>query len=216
MLDLRSTNALLDPEEAVLTTATVLAVGKDLTSVSLHGGVEGVLPRTAIPAGRELAAGDLLLVEVLRPSSRPVVSAVSPSIVAKQLEAYVPELRDGSVRVMAVAREAGVRSKVAVAATVPGVDPIAAVLGRASNRIKALARSLGGERIDIVAWNPDAKIFVRNALGPVGVQDVRDTEEGLAVVVPSHLTHAAIGGGAMNVRLTAALVGRRISIIQEG
>lgn len=215
MLDLRSANALLDPEEAVIATAIVTVVGNDLTTVTLTGGVEGVLPRTAVPATMHLSPGDQLLVEVLRPAARPVVSAVSPGLVAKQLEAYVPELRDGSIQVMAVAREAGVRTKLAVASTREGVDPVAAVLGRASNRIKTLARRLHGERIDVVAWHPDVKVFTRNALGPVGVTDVKETDEGLLVVVPSHLTRAAIGGGAMNVRLTAALVSRRITITKE-
>lgn len=195
-----------------LATATVTAIGADTATVTLADGRGGVLPRTEFPRNHRWAVGQRLVVELLSDGPRPLVSTVRPTTVRLVLASYVPELRDGTVRIMAVAREAGSRTKVAVAPTVEGVDAVGAVLGRASNRIKAAAVDLGGERIDVVAWNPDVSVFIRNALGPVGVTDVTADDTQITVTVPPHLTEAARGGGSLNVRLVAGLVGRRVII----
>jgi N utilization substance protein A len=115
------------------------------------------------------------------------------------------------VRIVRVARQVGIRSKIAVAATVPGVDPVGAFIGRAANRVAALSRMLMGERVDVVAWNPEAHVFITNALG-VKVETISDEPRFIAVQVPEHQLAAAVGGGGLNAQLTARITGKRISI----
>lgn len=196
-----------------LATAVITSVSADAATVRLTDGRSALLPRTEFPKGRTWGVGQRLTVELLGDGTRPLVSAVRPTMVPLVLAGYVPELRDGTVRVMAVAREAGSRTKVAVAPTREGVDAVGAVLGRASNRLKAVAAELGGERIDVVAWHHDPVVFAKNALGPVGVAEAKLTDTGDVVIsVPAHTADAAVGGGALNVRLVAALLDRRVSV----
>jgi N utilization substance protein A len=141
-----------------------------------------------------------------------VLSAAAPELIAMLLDGLSPEVRDGRVRVMAVARQVGVRSKVAVAATVAGVDPVGACLGRAANRVKALTAMLLGERVDIVAYHPDPVRFLANALAVVP-ESVETTAEGFQVRVPRHQLTAAKGGGNLNVVLASRLLGTRIEVL---
>jgi N utilization substance protein A len=129
------------------------------------------------------------------------------------LEGLCPEIRDGSVRVMDVTRQVGIRSKVAVAATREGVDPVGACLGRAANRIKALSAMLLGERVDVVSYHPDPQRYLLNALAVAPISVEVDEEQTVKVVVPRHQLSAAIGGGNLNVVLASRLVGRKVQVI---
>lgn len=197
---------------------TVVDDRRDLFEVTFADGTVGWLPRSETPQVRPLHHNDRVLVAVTgEHGGRPVVSAIRPEIVAAALDGVVPELRDGTVRVMGVAREPGVRTKIAVAATVAGVDAVAAILGRASNRLKAAMVLLGGERVDVVAWHDNPAVYATNALGPVGATAAVVEEDGsVTVTVPDHLAPAALGGGALNVRLAVGLLGRRITIVPKG
>ncbi|HID87489.1 MAG TPA: transcription termination/antitermination protein NusA, partial [Anaerolineae bacterium] len=124
-----------------------------------------------------------------------------------------------AVEIKAIAREAGFRSKVAVASRQEGIDPVGACVGVRGVRIQALVNELGGEKIDVVEWDPDPARFIANALSPANVISVtlEETEEGktASVVVPDKQLSLAIGKGGQNARLAAKLTGWRIDIKSE-
>ncbi len=133
------------------------------------------------------------------------------------LEAEVPEIADGLVEIMAIAREAGSRSKVAVRSTRAEIDPIGACLGPKSSRIANVTDNLRGEKVDIIKWDDDATTFIMNALAPAKVVAVEIFEEdGVALVtVPDYQLSLAIGRDGQNVRLAARMSGYRLDITSE-
>lgn len=196
-----------------LVTGRLVAANDDVARLELSDGRSAWMPRGEFYAMRTWKEGYWYLLGQLGTGNDPQVSATRADLIPLLLSSYCPEIRDGRVRIMTVAREAGVRTKVAVAATVPGLDPVAACLGRGANRIQAASRQLGGERIDIVAWNADPAVFIRNALGPVAITDIHPGEDGSwNIIVEPHAASASVGGGGMNVRLAGALIGARLSI----
>ncbi|MCB0135411.1 MAG: hypothetical protein KDD75_09920, partial [Caldilineaceae bacterium] len=135
------------------------------------------------------------------------------------LEQEVPEIYNGAVEIKSIAREPGQRSKVAVAAMQPGVDPVGSCVGMRGVRIQAIVNELNNEKIDVVEWNPDPGQFIANALSPAKVTDVilDDTIENRTaiVVVPDRQLSLAIGKEGQNARLSARLTGWRIDIKSE-
>ena len=113
---------------------------------------------------------------------------------------------------MNVVRHVGVRSKIAVAATIADVDPVGACLGRAANRIKTLTTMLLGERVDVVSYHPDPERFLLNALAVSPLSVAVDDDGVVTVVVPKHQLAAARGGGNLNVVLASRLCGRRVQV----
>ncbi|MDA8066436.1 MAG: transcription termination factor NusA [Thermaerobacter sp.] len=146
-----------------------------------------------------------------------VVSRTHPGLLKRLLELEVPEIRDGTVELKAVAREAGSRSKIAVQAREENVDPVGACVGAKGSRIQAVVTELRGEKIDVISWDPDPRTFVANALSPAKVLEVQvDEGEKLArVVVPDYQLSLAIGKEGQNARLAAKLTGWRIDIKSE-
>jgi N utilization substance protein A len=126
----------------------------------------------------------------------------------------VPEIKSGTVEIKSIAREGGHRSKVAVHARNPNIDPIGACVGMRGTRIQNIVNELAGERIDVIKWDPDPGNFVSNALSPAQVLEVEiDQDEHLAsVVVPDKMLSLAIGKEGQNARLAAKLTGWRINI----
>jgi N utilization substance protein A len=126
----------------------------------------------------------------------------------------VPEVLSGVVEIKAVAREAGYRSKIAVAARQEGIDPVGCCVGLRGIRIQNIMRELNGEKLDVVAWSEDTAAFIANALSPAQVVNVElDEEDGIAtVVVPDRQLSLAIGKEGQNARLAAKLSGWRIDI----
>jgi N utilization substance protein A len=126
----------------------------------------------------------------------------------------VPEVKAGTVEIKSIAREGGHRSKVAVHARNPNIDPIGAVVGMRGSRIQNVVNELAGERIDVIKWDPEPANFVSNALSPAQVLEVEiDEDEHLAsVVVPDRMLSLAIGKEGQNARLAAKLTGWRITI----
>jgi len=146
-----------------------------------------------------------------------VLSRAAEGLVQRLLEFEVPEIQDDIVEIMAIAREPGSRSKVAVNSTRAEIDPVGACLGPKSSRIANVSDELRGEKIDVIRWAPDAITFISNALAPAKVLTVELFEdEGVALVtVPDYQLSLAIGREGQNVRLAARLTGWRLDITSE-
>lgn len=147
-----------------------------------------------------------------------VVSRGSTEFMEWLFRAEVPEMESGAVAIKAISREAGVRSKIAVTSTVPGVDPVGTFVGGHGTRVNAVMSEIGDqEKIDIVVWDEDVKQFIENALSPTKVTNVRvDEESGKAVVqVPEDQLSIAIGKSGQNVRLASKLTGYEIDIVSD-
>jgi N utilization substance protein A len=129
-------------------------------------------------------------------------------------EIEVPEVYNGVVEIKAIARDAGFRSKVAVNATQQGIDPVGSCIGVRGNRIQSIVNELQGEKIDVVAWDKDPKVFIAKALSPSEVVEVEFSSDGqtATVVVPDRQLSLAIGKEGQNTRLAARLTGYRLDI----
>jgi len=183
------------------------------------GRTEAVLPVTEQVRNERYRVGQRLkvyLLEVVRTNKGPrvVVSRSHPNLLLRLFELEIPEVFNGVVEVKSIAREAGYRSKVAVAARQDGIDPIGCCVGLRGIRIQNIVSELNGEKLDVVMWNPDVVISIANALSPAQVLNVElDDEEGIAtVVVPDKQLSLAIGKEGQNARLAAKLTGWRIDI----
>lgn len=142
-----------------------------------------------------------------------IVSRAHPKLITKLFELEVPEIGNGQVKIMSIAREAGYRTKIAVASSIEGVDPIGAMVGQRGTRIAVVINELGGEKIDVVEHSEDNDKFIANALSPAKVIEVRSMPKNVAlVIVPKDQLSLAIGKGGQNVRLAAKLTGWKIDI----
>lgn len=184
------------------------------------GKVEAVLPPAeqvpgeSYPHGARLRCYVLDVHKGLRGASI-TVSRSHPNLVRGLFALEVPEIADGAVQIVAVAREAGHRSKIAVRSTVPGVRARGACIGPMGARVRAVVAELHGEKIDIVDWDPDPARFVANALSPAQASEVHvvDAEARAAqIIVPDFQLSLAIGREGQNARLAARLTGWRIDI----
>jgi N utilization substance protein A len=142
------------------------------------------------------------------------VSRTHRNLVKRLFELEVPEIYTGLVEIKAIARDPGVRTKVAVAARQDNVDPVGACVGQRGVRIQNVVNELNGEKIDVASWHPDPATFVANALRPATVIRVTVDETGKSalVVVPDRELSLAIGKDGQNARLAARLTGMRIDI----
>lgn len=186
------------------------------------GRIEAVLPPTEqIPreSYRQSERIKAYVVEVRQGTRGPqiVVSRTHPGLLKRLFELEVPEIYEGIVEIKAIAREAGGRSKFAVASRDKNVDAVGACVGPKGSRVQAIVDELKGEKIDIVPWNADTALFVGGALSPAKVSRVEideDTKTAL-VIVPDHQLSLAIGREGQNARLAAKLTGWRIDIKSE-
>ncbi len=146
------------------------------------------------------------------------LSRVHPDMVRRLFELEVPEIFAGTVEIKAIAREAGERTKVAVASTEEGIDPIGSCVGQKGTRVQAIIEELGGEKIDIILWNEDPAKFISAALSPAKVLrvDLDEGEKKATTVVPEEQLSLAIGKRGQNVRLAAKLTGWKIDIAGVG
>jgi N utilization substance protein A len=147
-----------------------------------------------------------------------MLSRTDPRLLMKLFEMEVPEIYDGTVVIMSVARDAGDRSKIAVRSKDKDVDPVGACVGMKGSRVQAVIRELRGEKIDIVQWSDDARTFVQHALNPAQINRVQvkaDAEREMEVIVPDDQLSLAIGKKGQNVRLASRLVGWKIDIKSE-
>ncbi len=145
------------------------------------------------------------------------VSRTHPDLVKRLFEAEVTEVRDGTVEIKAIAREAGSRTKIAVWSNDPNVDPVGACVGMNGARVNSIVNELRGEKIDIITWNENAAYLIENALSPAKVICVVADEEmrEAQVIVPDYQLSLAIGKEGQNARLAARLTGYKIDIKSE-
>ena len=191
-------------------------------AVTLHiEGTEAILPRRQQVPGERYTLHQRIrayVLEVRKTGRGPqiTVSRSHKNMLRRLLELEVPEIFNGAVEIKSIARESGSRSKIAVAASQPGVDPVGACVGMRGVRIQSIVNELGGEKIDVIEWSPDPATFIAKALSPAKVLSVHldgdPVEKTASVVVPDDQLSLAIGRAGQNARLAAKLTGWRIDI----
>ncbi|MFA5086212.1 MAG: transcription termination factor NusA [Candidatus Paceibacterota bacterium] len=181
----------------------------------------GILPKEEQIRGEFYKEGQRLKLYVLRVDTTPkgpiiLLSRSYPKLISKLFELEVPEISGNQVEIKAIAREAGSRTKIAVESSADGVDPIGAMVGQRGVRVAAVMSELGGEKIDIIEYDPEPSKFIANALSPAKIIDVIAKERNTAVVVvPKDQLSLAIGKDGQNVRLAAKLTGWKIDVKSE-
>lgn len=186
------------------------------------GRVEGILPFTEQAEGEVFHPDDKIkcyVKEVRKTTKGPeiILSRTHPGLLKRLFELEVPEIYSGTVEIKSVVREAGSRSKIAVYAMDPTVDPVGACVGPKGQRVQNIVNELHGEKIDIVRWDEDPAIYIANALSPAKVVSVSVAEEEKAslVIVEDYQLSLAIGKAGQNARLAAKLTGWKIDIKSE-
>lgn len=208
-------------QEGEIVHGVVQSIRSNVVMLNL-GNAEAILPRSQQVSSEEYHLHQRLrayVLEVRNTNRGPkiVLSRSHPKMLRRMLELEVPEIFNGTVEIKAISREAGSRSKVAVAARQPGVDPVGACVGMRGVRIKSIVNELGGERIDVIEWDPDPSTFIAKALSPAKVLTVHaeedlEGEKTARVVVPDDQLSLAIGRAGQNARLAAKLSGYRVDI----
>jgi N utilization substance protein A len=200
----------------------VQAIGAQGITLGLDMKAEGIMPRTHMIPGERFRVHDrvrALLLEVKQTPRGPqiILSRAHRNFLRRLLENEVPEIYHGLVEIRSISREPGQRSKVAVSALQPGVDPVGACVGMRGVRIQAIVRELNDEKIDVIEWNPDPSQYIAKALSPARVNGVYLNEhtkgaKTATVVVPEDQLSLAIGRDGQNARLAAKLTSWRIDI----
>jgi N utilization substance protein A len=208
-------------QEGEIVHGTVQSIKPQAVTLHLEG-TEALLPRSQQVPGERYSVHQRLrayVLEVRKTGRGPqiVVSRSHRNMLRRLLELEVPEIFNGAVEIKAISREAGSRSKVAVAARQAGVDPVGACVGMRGVRIQSIVNELGGEKIDVIEWSPEPSNFIAKALSPAKVLSVQleeDPGEGktASVSVPDDQLSLAIGRAGQNARLAAKLTGWRIDI----
>jgi len=204
-----------------LITGTVQSVSPSMITVSL-GRAEAILPRAQQIPGERYKPHEKLRAYLLEVKNTPkgpqiIVSRGHRHMLRRLLEYEVPEIYNGQVEIKSIAREAGYRSKVAVAALQEGIDPVGACVGMRGIRIQNIVKELHDEKIDVIEWNPNQEQFIAKALSPAQVkgvylEDDPDIGRTAVVIVPDDQLSLAIGREGQNARLAAKLTGWRIDI----
>ena len=183
------------------------------------GRAQAIIPRDEQVPSERYRKGQRVKVYVLdvRSSNKGpeiLVSRSNKNLLKRLFEIEVPEVYNGVVEIKAIARDAGFRSKVAVNSTQDGIDPVGSCIGIRGNRIQSIVNELQGEKIDVVAWDADPKVFIAKALSPSEVVhvDLAPEEQTATVVVPDRQLSLAIGKEGQNARLAARLAGWRLDI----
>ena len=207
-------------EKDIVTGIVQRYVGKNV-SINL-GKVDAILTENEQVKGEVFQPTERIKVYILEVKStskgpRVLVSRTHPELVKRLFESEVAEVKDGTVEIKAIAREAGSRTKIAVWSNDPDVDPVGACVGMNGARVNAIVNELRGEKIDIITWKENPAMLIENALSPAKVISViADAEEKAAkVVVPDYQLSLAIGKEGQNARLAARLTGFKIDIKSE-
>ncbi len=206
----------------------VQQVYKNRVNVRVAGQIDAVIPPEERARGERFEHGDTVLpvlIEVLSPDSTEpqlILSRATPLLVRRLFEREAPEIDEGVVQIKAIAREAGVRTKIAVASSDMRIDAVGTFVGMKGMRVQSVMRELNGERIDIIPWTIDKKLLVTNALLPATVirvttKKIVNPEDGkeetiMVATVPDDEIGKAKGKGGHNVRLAGKLVGCRIEV----
>ena len=184
------------------------------------GKTEAVLPAQEQIPRESYRRGDRIKAYLLEVRRTPkdvqvILSRTHPQFVTKLFELEVPEVAEKIVEIKGIVREPGDRTKIAVASRDKAVDPVGACVGIKGSRVQAVVRELRGEKIDIIAWTTDPRVFIAEALNPATIEKVgidKEKKSALVVVADSQLS-LAIGKNGQNVRLAARLTGWKIDII---
>lgn len=186
------------------------------------GKAQGILPMSEQIQGEHYRPTQRLKVYLREVESSPrgpqlILSRASAEFVSLLFEREVPEMESGAVEIKAIAREAGVRTKLAVASTVPNVDPVGTFVGGHGTRVQAVMNEIGEEKIDIIMHAEDMKEFITHALAPTQITSVKlnEDEERAIVEVAEDQLSIAIGRSGQNVRLASKLTGWQIDIVSE-
>ena len=186
------------------------------------GKIDAVLKESEQVKGEEFKPTEhikLYILEVKNTKKGPriTVSRTHPDLVKRLFESEVAEVKDGTVEIKAIAREAGSRTKLAVASNDPNVDPVGACVGLNGARVNSVVSELNGEKIDIINWDENPALLIENALSPAKVIFVAADEEAreAQVIVPDYQLSLAIGKEGQNARLAARLTGFKIDIKSE-
>ncbi|MBR6401680.1 MAG: transcription termination/antitermination protein NusA [Firmicutes bacterium] len=206
-------------KEREIDTAIVQRTERKNVIVAL-GKYEAVLPLNEQIPGETYNFDDRIkvyIMEVRQTTKGPqiTVSRTHYELVKRLFELEMPEVKDGTVEIKSIAREAGSRSKMAVYSQNESVDPVGACVGKNGARVNAVVNELKGEKIDIVPWNEDPKKFIASALNPaevISVDIINEEEHSARVVVPDNQLSLAIGKEGQNVRLAAKLTGWKVDI----
>lgn len=205
-------------KEGEVVTGTVQFAQPNAVYVNI-GRREAILPTSEQLPNERYHQGQQLRFYLLQASQegrnpRVMLSRSHPNLVRKLFEIEIPEVHSGVVEVRSVARDPGQRSKVAVSSRQESVEPIGSCLGPRGIRLQGIVNHLNGEKVDVVEWNPDPRVFIANALSPAQVAHISLDENARTaiVVVPDKQLSLAIGRGGQNARLAAKLTGWRIDI----
>ena len=213
-------NLYYEKEKEVVTGIVQRYVGRNI-SINL-GKADALLNENEMVPGEVFKPTERIKVYILQVSNasrgpRILVSRTHPELVKRLFESEVTEIKDGTVEIMSIAREAGSRTKMAVRSLDPDVDPVGACVGQNGTRVNAVVGELKNEKIDIVEWDENPGNFIQNALSPAKIVAVfADPEERTAkVVVPDYQLSLAIGKEGQNARLAAKLTNYKIDIKSE-
>ncbi len=203
-------------KEGDIITGVVRRIEPKQVSIDL-GRTEAVLPAVEQMHNERYRLGQRIRVYLLEVAQTPrgplvIVSRSHPNLLRRLFELEVPEISNGAVELVSVAREAGYRSKVAVAARQEGIDPVGCCVGLRGIRIQNIVNELNGEKIDVVMWSMDAPAYIASALSPAKVLSVEVNGDAATAIVPDGQLSLAIGREGQNVRLAAKLTGLRIDI----
>lgn len=209
--------------ENELLNAMVQRVEYGTVHVNLDNKLTTVLPQDQqIPRERYYAGQrvKLYLDKVIKTSRGPqlLISRSHPSLVSKLMELEIPEIKSNLVEIKAIAREPGVRSKIAVSSNDPKIDPIGSCVGQKGVRVQNVMDELNGERIDVIQWNADIEPYIRTALAPAKVAaiDINKDEKRAKIYVNPDQRPLAIGKNGQNVRLASRLTGYELDILDIG
>ena len=207
-------------EKDVVTGIVQRYIGKNV-SVDL-GKIDAILPESEQVKGEVFQRTERIKLYILEVKDNPKgprisVSRTHPDLVRRLFEAEIAEVRDGTVEIRAIAREAGSRTKIAVSSKDPNVDPVGACVGLNGARVNAIVNELRGEKIDIINWDDNPAFLIENALSPAKVIFVAADEDAkeAQVIVPDYQLSLAIGKEGQNARLAARLTTYKIDIKSE-
>lgn len=213
-------NQYYSKEKDIVTGIVQRYVGNNV-SINL-GKVDAVLAESEQVRGEHFRPTERIKLYVLEVKDntkgpRITVSRTHPELVKRLFESEVTEVKDGTVEIKSIAREAGSRTKMAVYTNNPDVDPVGACVGFNGTRVNAIVNELRGEKIDIINWSEDPAILIENALSPAKVVSVQvePGEKSARVIVPDYQLSLAIGKEGQNARLAARLTGFKIDIKSE-
>jgi transcription termination/antitermination protein NusA len=210
------------PRIGEIVTGVVRRIEGDVIVLEVNG-TDVVFPLREKLPGEEIRRGDLVkavIAQVVRNYQGPqiVVSRSSPRFLARLLETEIPEIANRTIEIKDIVRQPGERAKVAVVSHERDIDPVGACIGVKGNRILAISKELGGEKIDIISWSPDIIAYAKASLSPARVESLQvasRTEKAMLAIVPADQLSLAIGKKGINVKLASRLIGWKISIKQE-